>query len=140
MKKLLTSLFIIMLQCESSIALADDGLIVVANTGGEELALSREQVRNLFMGISLGYNFKPVAIAPRNHSRAIFNAQVIGLTEARIQSYWSQMKFTGRMSPPREFSSEQDILFFLKNTKGAVSYLPADYKLPEGITIVYSTD
>jgi len=76
-----------------------EGLKVVANTE-RNIQLSREQVRNLYMGATLGYGLKPVALPASNRHRSMFNTRVIGLAEARIQSYWAQMRFTGRLRPP----------------------------------------
>ncbi|MAS24358.1 MAG: hypothetical protein CMI08_02720 [Oceanospirillaceae bacterium] len=139
MKKLL--MYLLMLTpATPAISFADDGLMVIANTGGKEITLTREQVRNLFMGASLGYDFNPVALPPRNHVRSLFNAQVIGLTESRIQSYWSQMKFTGRMKPPKELNNPEAILEFISQNRGSVGYVPAGVEIPASLTVVYATD
>ncbi|MAK90515.1 MAG: hypothetical protein CMI13_04675 [Oleibacter sp.] len=124
----------------SPAASADHRLVVVANTGGKTMTLSREQVRNLFMGASLGYDFNPVSLPPHHHLRLMFNTQVIGLSESRIQSYWSQMKFTGRLRPPKELSSQTDILQFISESRGNVGYLPDTAEIPATLTVVYATD
>ena len=140
MKRLIIYISLALFPTMPVLALAEENLVVVANTGGQELTLTREQVRNLFMGASLGYDFRPLALPPRNRTRSLFNTQVIGLTEARIQSYWSQMKFTGRMNPPREFNNKDELLSFIESHEGTVTYLPAGVVIPSGLTIVYSTD
>ena len=116
---------------------AENSIRVVANTEGKELTLGREQVRNLFMGASLGYDLRPVALPPKNRTRMIFNTQIIGLTESRIQSYWAQMKFTGRMQPPREINDEPALLDYLVAHPGSVGYLPADVAIPNALTVLY---
>tara|TARA_B100000287_G_scaffold356985_1_gene348091 strand:- start:1456 stop:1881 length:426 start_codon:yes stop_codon:yes gene_type:complete len=140
MKKFLMYLCLISTPLCSDMVNADEGVVVVANTGGESIELSREQVRNLYMGASLGYDFNPVALPPRNHVRSLFNTQVIGLTESRIQSYWSQMKFTGRMKPPKELNNPEAILEFISQNRGSVGYLPSGVEIPASLTVVYSTD
>ena len=77
-------------------AMANDALIIVANTSDASIQLTRQQVRNLFMGGALSYDLNAVALPPENHTRVLFNTKVVGLTESRIQSYWAQMRFTGR--------------------------------------------
>lgn len=111
-------------------------LYVVANTS-QPLELSREQVRNLYMGASLGYDLTPVALPARHKLRSVFNTRVIGLAENRIQSYWAQMKFTGRRTPPLEISSEAALTRYLQETPGAVGYISGDAGVPDKLTLIY---
>lgn len=103
------------------------------------LALNREQVRNLYMGASLSYELKPIALKPGNRTRSLFNAKVIGLSESRIQSYWAQMKFTGRMKAPKTLASENAVLEYLLQNPGSVGYVAADTELPTSIQVIFRT-
>lgn len=141
MKKLLSLLLsLTLLQSLSVQARAADGLLVIGNTVNPALELSREQVRNLFMGASLGLSLQPLALKPSTRERSLFNARVIGLTEARIQSYWAQMRFTGRMNPPREFESQQLLIDYLLQHPGSVGYVADDMPLPAGIRVLYAAE
>lgn len=141
MKKLLSLLLsLTLLQSWSIQASAANGLLVIGNTDDLSLELSREQVRNLFMGASLGQDLQPLALKPNTRERSLFNARVIGLTEARIQSYWAQMRFTGRMNPPREFESQQLLIDYLLQHAGSVGYVADDMPLPAGIRVLYAVD
>ena len=97
---------------------AAEAIIVVANTSDKSLQLNRLQVRN--------------------QTRVLFNTKVIGLTESRIQSYWAQMRFTGRKKAPREFSNEQSMLDYLIDNAGAVGYLPEGISVPNELTVLYT--
>ena len=70
---------------------------------------------------------------------AIFNAKIITLPESRIQSYWAQMRFSGRMTPPKEFDTLEAMLAYISNNKGAVGYIPAETELPEHLTVIYES-
>lgn len=138
MKKLIIQyLLILALPAISMSVSADNSVVVIANTGNKDINLGREQVRNLFMGASLGYDLKPVALTRENRTRTIFNTQIIGLTESRIQSYWAQMKFTGRMTPPRELNDEEALLKYLVDNPGSVGYLSSTVSLPDSLTVLY---
>lgn len=113
-----------------------EGVVVVANLD-EPIKLSREQVRNLYMGASLGQQLTPIALTPSNRLRLIFNTQVIGLSESRIQSYWAQMRFTGRSRPPQEVENEDDLLRELLSQPRTVGYWPASMPVPERLVVVY---
>ena len=115
------------------------GVMLVSASQELNQSLSREQVRNLYMGASLGYGLKPLALPPRNRLRSRFNTQVIGLPESRIQSYWAQMKFTGRMKAPKTLASENAVLEYLLQNPGSVGYVAADTELPTSIQVIFRT-
>ena len=117
-----------------------DKIIVVAHTEETSLTLSQDQVRNLFMGASVGRTLHPAVLPPNNRTRSLFNTKVVGMSESRVQSYWAQMKFTGRRSSPLQVSNEQEMLRYLSNTPDSVGYLTGDTEIPENLTIIYSTD
>ncbi|GGY35970.1 hypothetical protein GCM10011297_06250 [Bacterioplanes sanyensis] len=119
-----------------SLGVQAEGLVVVANIK-EPVKLSREQVRNLYMGASLGQDLTPLALRPGNHLRTVFNTRVIGLSEARVQSYWAQMRFTGRLKPPPEVQDAEELVQQLLQKPGAVGYLPVGLELPEPLVVVY---
>lgn len=131
-------LFFFLLLC-SRIAVAQDGVWVVANVSEQNFALTKAEVRNLFMRSTTSSSdaLIPVAMSPGNRSRAIFNSKIIALTESRIQSYWAQMRFSGRQIPPIEFNSLDALLEHLTNTEGAIGYVPAGTALPENVKVVY---
>lgn len=142
MKKLLILLSILG-ACQVGEALAafgDDRIIVVTHVSNKNLTLSQEQIRNLFMGASIGRSLKPVVLPPSNRTRSLFNAKIVGLSESRVQSYWAQMKFTGRLSPPEEVSSEKDMISYLLSQPKSIGYLTADSELPEDLIIIYKTE
>jgi hypothetical protein len=134
MKYLLLS---VMLSIASTNASGNNSMVVVANIEDKSLTLSRQEVRNLFMGGALPYDLTAVSLPPDNHTRVLFNTKVVGLTESRIQSYWAQMRFSGRKKPPMELNNEAIVLQYLLDNPGTVGYLSADMKLPEGLTVLF---
>jgi len=114
-----------------------ESLLLVANTSGKEVHLTREEVRNLYMGAPLSQKLTPIALPPRHPLRSLFNTRVVGLAESRIQSYWAQMRFTGRKQPPKELEGEEQLLHYLSETPGAVGYVSASSELPATLTVIY---
>ena len=117
-----------------------EGVLIVANTAERGLKLTRIEVRNLFMGEASNLALDAIALSPDNLTRVLFNTRVIGLTEARIQAYWAQMRFSGRKQPPREFENEAKALAYVLANEGAVGYFSQDMPLPEGLVILYRSD
>jgi len=124
----------------NSISSQASDLLVVANTDATEFKVKKRQVRDIFMGNNSEFELKPVALTPSSSARYIFNTKIVGLTESRIQSYWAQMRFSGRQKPPQEFESVEAMLAFVLSHKNTVAYLPSDTKVPDGLTVIYQTD
>lgn len=117
-----------------------EGVLVVANTDERDLQLTQREVRSLFMGRASNTGLNAIVLTPDNLIRILFNTKVIGLTEARIQAYWAQMRFSGRRPPPREFENEAEALQYVLANEGAVGYFSQDTPLPEGLVIIYHSD
>ena len=115
-------------------------VLVVANVVDRDLQLSQREVRSLFMGRASNPGLNAIVLTPDNLTRVLFNTKVIGLTEARIQAYWAQMRFSGRRPPPREFENEAEALQYVLANEGAVGYFSQDTPLPEGLVIIYRSD
>ena len=126
-----------LLSLASSPAVSADSIVVVANTQDTTIQLSRQQVRNLFMGGTLSYELRAIALPPQNQTRVLFNTKVVGLTESRIQSYWAQMRFSGRKKPPTELTNVTLVIEYLQSHPGTIAYLPADADIPANLTVLF---
>ena len=114
-------------------------VVVVANVENKDIRLDKREVRNLFMGNTIDVVLEPVSLPPETLTRAVFNTKIIGLTESRIQSYWSQMRFSGRSKPPKEMQDVENLLAYISTHKGTVAFFPADVPIPDHLTVVYKT-
>ena len=130
----------ILISLSSFHARSANSIVVVANTQDTSITLSRQEIRNLFMGGALSYDLRAIALPPENQTRVLFNTKVVGLTESRIQSYWAQMRFSGRKTPPTELTSETLVIEYLQNHPGTIGYLPADTKIPDGLTVLFQVN
>lgn len=111
-----------------------DVLRVISNDP-DARQLSKQQIKQIYLsGGRLGLT--PINYTPGNRLRTVFNASVMGLTEARISAYWAQMKFTGRAKPPQEYRDEQGIIEAMEQTPSLIAYLPDHVDIPEGYTVV----
>ncbi len=115
-------------------------VVVVAHLADQPVSLSKGEIRNIFMGGVSESNLAPVEIASRSHIRVIFNTHVIGLPESRIQSYWAQMKFSGRNKPPTSVDSVDEMISYLNENEASIGYLPEDVELPDSLTVIFTTD
>jgi ABC-type phosphate transport system substrate-binding protein len=121
-------------------AFASERIVIVTHSDNAGVRLSREQIRNLFMGASIGRDLQPVALPPGSRTRSLFNIKIVGLSDSRVQSYWAQMKFTGRRPPPQIVSSEKAMIQHLQDQTDSIGYLTADAEIPDDLIIIYTTD
>jgi hypothetical protein len=121
-------------------AISSVSIMVVANIPDSSIKPNQQEIRNLFMGSVLSYDLKPIALPPENQTRVLFNTKIVGLTEARIQSYWAQMRFSGRKKQPIELTSETLIIEYLLAHPGTVSYISTDTEVPDDLTIIFQID
>ncbi len=49
----------------------------------------------------------------------------LGRSPHRFVTYWRQMVFTGKGTPPRSFASEEELIAYVAATPGAVGYASA---------------
>jgi len=113
------------------------GFVVVINAGNKKPVFSKQQIRHIFMGGALSRVYTAINLPSGHPLRVQFNTKVIGLTESRIQSYWAQMKFTGRSAPPEEVANTAAIMELLLRREGTVAYMPDDISLPGELTVIY---
>ena len=80
-----------------------------------------------------GSEIFPVDMAPDTELRREFSKAVHGREVAAIKSYWQRQIFSGKATPPQEFSSEEDLLFFVSEMPGAVGYVSGSTPLTSGV-------
>jgi hypothetical protein len=120
-------------------ALQSTQLLVVANVESE-ISLSKQEVKNLFMGGVIDYDLIPINLSSGNKERTVFHSRVLGLTDARVQSYWAQMRFSGRKQEPLTAESEIQALEYVIANEGTVTYVKSTTPLPEGLVVVYRSN
>lgn len=113
--------------------------LVIISSADNNVHLTSEMIKQIYLQGEQGNGqVQPVNLAKGAKPRTIFNTLVMGLTESRMQSYWSQMRFTGRSKPPIEFDSEQELINHLLKVNNAVGYLIIDdkYKLHDNLKVI----
>lgn len=122
-------------------AFAQDHIWVVTQKLDNDIALSKQEVRQIYLGINIylsdDVTSSAITLSRKNRVRSQFNAQVIGLTESRLQSYWAHMRFSGRNKPPKEYDSIPSLLEHITTNKGSIGYVPAQTVLPENVVVIY---
>ena len=133
MKRIMFSLLLML----ASAAQAEPVVVVSANSILD--ALTQDEVRQIFNGQTRrvsGISVKPLDLPPRGSARADFYQQVLGKSAEQMKSYWARMIFTGRGMPPREVSSDQEMIMLVGSNRNFVGYLDASRVTPD-LKVVY---
>jgi len=112
----------------ASLALAGTvhaGVSVVANPDVGDVTLSADEVTALFLAKanSVGSVDASPVDQEGNAVRETFVEEVMGRNESQMKSYWSRLVFTGKGEPPQAFSSDAEVLDYVRSNSGAIGYV-----------------
>lgn len=139
MSTTLLTLFASVVFISQNVNAQSQSVFVIVNVNNS-VNLSKQQIRNVFMGSASNLGLDPVNLPPGELSRTLFNLKVVGLTEARIESYWAQMRFSGRMKPPIMMESEEEVLAFVSQNPDGIAYISSIDNLPATVKVLAEID
>lgn len=115
-------------------------IAVVVHKTNSLQSLKHEDVVDLFMGKQVsspdGNLLTPIDIEEGGELRELFYYSLTGLTLARVNAYWSRLKFTGRARPPKMVLTAKDVPGYLSQDKNAVGYL-AEVDVTNDLKVLY---
>ncbi len=110
---------------------------VIVHASNPQTALERAQISKMFLkkkeGWEHGARVIPVDQLQESPVRAGFTAAIHGRGVATIKAYWEKMIFSGREVPPRELSSDEEVIAFVRGRPDGVGYVSADAELVAGV-------
>lgn len=125
---------------------ANDGkseVVVVTSHDNPITSMNKKELIDLFMGkylaFSNGKEAKPIDFFDDSNLKSDFYNELVGLPLARVNAYWSRLKFTGRVRPPLELTTLKDIDAILKSENNAVCYVYR-HQLNDSMKVVYEFD
>jgi ABC-type phosphate transport system substrate-binding protein len=134
---------IMMIGISSTSLVSSSELVLVVHKDNPTAALSRSQVIDLYMGKYVafpdGSKAQPVDIENDLETRKQFYNSLVGMPLARVNAYWSKVKFSGRARPPTQQKDEKAILDFVKQTENAIAYVH-ESTVTGDVKVVYRFD
>ena len=104
-------------------------LAVIAHPSNPEAALTKKQVKLIFLGKKKSFpgggEAKPVDQNEDSPAYAEFYQKVVGKTGSKLKSYWSKMVFTGKASPPQIVGDGNDVKNWVAKHEEALGYIDA---------------
>lgn len=109
---------------------SQERIAVVVNPSSGVTRLTREEVRNIFLGrakyLRRGLVALPVEQVSPAASRTRFYEILANLPLPQVRSYWARLYFTGQAQPPRQTESDEETLQVVAQNRGAIGFIPAD--------------
>jgi ABC-type phosphate transport system substrate-binding protein len=85
---------------------------------------------------SNGEALRPVDQRPSSAVRQRFSDSVLRRSVAAVKNYWQQRIFSGRDLPPPEEDSDEAVVEFVINHRGALGYVSGSAKLENAKRVV----
>lgn len=112
------------------------GLLIVMHPDIDISSIDDEELVRLFTGKSRrlpnGERAELASFAPES---SFFNAKMLNLSDAKVASLWSRLRFSGRTPPPRIFSTIEELVRYVSSTPNALAYMPASASR-EGVRVI----
>ncbi|WP_371322858.1 hypothetical protein VX159_10605 [Dechloromonas sp. ZY10] len=102
-------------------------LVVVVNARSGVSAMTRGEVVNLFFGRSRqlfnGIEAQVADLQDAHPDRERFYRALVGKELADVNAYWSRQLFTGRLQPPPQLKTSEEMLRWVTERPGGVGYV-----------------
>ncbi|NRA55395.1 MAG: hypothetical protein HRU23_14725 [Gammaproteobacteria bacterium] len=124
-----------------SIVTSNDNINVdiIVVTSIESPNFSLQQIKKIYLGMNASgmQNKHAVTLPHGNKTRQLFHIKVLGLSEARVRSFWAQMQFSGRGKAPVVLATSKLTMDYLINNPYSIGYFAANTVLPPTLKVIY---
>lgn len=126
-----------------SMAQAQEKIVVVTNFNNDVQVLDKKGLIDLFMGkysaFPNGKEATPIDVELDSELKSQFYKSLVGLPLARVNAYWSRLKFSGRVKPPAVEQTLEDIKQRLEEDESALAYV-YESTVTSNMKVVYRFD
>ena len=105
---------------------AQSGLIMIVHPGVKLNAISRSDLRNIFVGesVTLKDGTHAIPVLQKEHTaHEEFLQEYIGKSDIAYRAGWRSLVFIGHASMPRSLEPESAIVDYVAHTPGTIAYI-----------------
>ena len=123
MRRIRFCLLGLLLLCFSATSRAD--VIIIAHKDNPESSISARELQEIFLGKRVQWKdnstIHPSTVkgGPLHED---FLKQYVKKSPSQWIAYWKRIVFTGNGTPPKQFASQEELLEYVANTRGAIGY------------------
>ncbi|MEC8375576.1 MAG: hypothetical protein VX078_12315, partial [Pseudomonadota bacterium] len=106
-------------------------------------SIDKKGLIDLYMGkysaFPNGERATPIDVEKDSNLKETFYRALVGLPLARVNAYWSRLKFSGRAKPPAVEQTLDDVEQRINNDSSALAYI-YESKVTDKMKVVYRFD
>lgn len=143
MRKLLA--FLILLSTVSYAATDAPKIVIIVNAANHTSEVTKKQVADIFLKKIRkwpdGTPTLPADLPGSSPTRKAFSDEFLEKDVSSVETYWQQMVFSSRDTPPPIKPFESSIVLYVKDTPGGIGYVSSTIRVTgaEGIKVVTVT-
>ena len=121
--------------------LADTKPMVIITHQNVTDSLKKDEIKEIFLGKKTRWKDNSAilfVVLTDDTVYLTFLKDYVGKTIFQYVNYWKQQVFTGKGRMPKSFANSKDVMQFVADTPGAISFVPeqdVDSKLVKRITV-----
>jgi len=120
--------FIVLMVCLLFVQTAKAEVAIVVHPSNDA-SLDKKFIVKLYMGKKSKFSNGRIALTLNavagSEIRDEFNNKVIGRSSQKVNAYWAKLVFTGKGIPPKEVSSDAEVLQTVAANVDAIGYVDA---------------
>ena len=135
MKKIILLIAVMLVLVVVDITFAkDNSFVVIVNVDNPDSVITKDALSDIFLKKtkkweSMNETTLPIDLVEKSKIREAFSQEIHDRNIAAIKSYWQQKIFSGRGVPPPEKETDDDIISYVEQHKGAVGYISKSVSL-----------
>lgn len=110
----------------SQLAFAEVAVIVHPSNNN---ALDEATVAKIFLGreksFADGKSVVPASLSETAAASTAFNDTVLKKSSSQLKAYWSKLVFTGKGTPPKEITSDEEMIKLVATNPSLIGYVDA---------------
>jgi ABC-type phosphate transport system substrate-binding protein len=101
--------------------------VVIVVHPSNTAALDSKLVQRIFLGKEKKFSSGSVTVAvnqsPDSSIRQTFDQDILGRSSSQVSAYWSKLVFTGKGVPPKEVSSDVEMIELVSQNPSVIGYI-----------------
>jgi len=114
------------------IVFAQNRGIIIVNKGVPIDSTTEETLKKIYLGKiqtwDNGITIQPVIPNPENELTKKFMKEILHKTYTYYMRYWRKTIFAGYGLPPKQISTIDEVIQFVEQHRGGISFVPVSYK------------
>ena len=112
-------------------------VLIIANKSVPQESIDKKDVQKIFLGKMVKWpdNSSIYFGTCKTDAHQEFLKLYLHRSSSQFRNYWRKMVFTGKGRKPKAFQSDEELVRFVSETKGAIGYVSAEAELKNVKTI-----